>query len=235
MQRKYLLGCDPEGFLFDTKANRFIGAEGIIKGDKFSPYYLDTGMMQVDGLAAEFGIAPAATEDEFVYLIGRTLEVIRSTLPEGVELRFVPTADFDPEVMAAQSPENLELGCTPDFSAYTREPNPKPRAPRTMRSAGGHVHIGWTFGADPFEEGHYNECCDITKLLDKTLGQASLEWDSDQRRRKLYGAWGSFRPKPYGLEYRPLSCAWVQTEALQRRVYSLTVETLRRYDAGERA
>ena len=46
-------------------------------------------------------------------------------------------------------------------------------------------------------------------MLDMYLGLPSLIWDRDTKRRSLYGDFGAFRPKPYGLEYRVLSNAWL--------------------------
>jgi hypothetical protein len=46
-------------------------------------------------------------------------------------------------------------------------------------------------------------------MLDLRLAVPSLIWDKDKKRRLLYGKAGCFRPKPYGMEYRTLSNAWL--------------------------
>ena len=49
-------------------------------------------------------------------------------------------------------------------------------------------------------------------------------------RRELYGAPGSFRPKPYGMEYRPLSNAWLKNWDSVNTVYSITTRVLEKLD-----
>ena len=70
-------------------------------------------------------------------------------------------------------------------------------------------------------------CAAVAKELDKTLGVASLEWDTDQDRRSLYGKAGAFRPKPFGLEYRVLSNAWCRNDQRVGYVYELVRQALK--------
>jgi hypothetical protein len=42
----------------------------------------------------------------------------------------------------------------------------------------------------------------------------------------MYGAAGAFRPKPYGVEYRVLSNAWLQSEELMAWVYRTTTKAI---------
>ncbi len=37
-------------------------------------------------------------------------------------------------------------------------------------------------------------------------------YDKDTERRGMYGKAGAFRPKPYGVEYRTLSNAWLSND-----------------------
>jgi len=137
----------------------------------------------------------------------------------GCGLVTVPTAEFGAEYMAEQPEESLELGCEPDFNAYTGRENPRPNAKNTFRTASGHVHIGWTEGADPLDPAHFADCIAVVKQLDWSLGLMSKLWDSDEKRRTMYGDLGAFRPKPYGVEYRTMSNAWLTDDNLISYVF----------------
>jgi hypothetical protein len=49
----------------------------------------------------------------------------------------------------------------------------------------------------------------------------------------LYGAPGSFRPKSFGVEYRPLSNAWLNSPEIAQQVYAITLGVIRGIDSGE--
>jgi hypothetical protein len=58
--------------------------------------------------------------------------------------------------------------------------NPKPDANTTMRTASGHIHIGFKKDADVASEEHMIKCATLVKHLDLFLGIRSLEWDKDR-------------------------------------------------------
>lgn len=60
----------------------------------------------------------------------------------------------------------------------------------------------------------------MVKQLDSVLYPASLLWDSDDKRRTLYGKIGAFRPCSYGVEYRPLSNSYLSDKKIQRYVFN---------------
>jgi hypothetical protein len=62
----------------------------------------------------------------------------------------------------------------------------------------------------------------LAMQLDYHLGVAALSYDEDYERQSLYGAFGCFRPKPYGMEYRVLSNAWLRNEELISWVFNST-------------
>src|SRR6187402_1390312 len=120
---KILVGCDPEFFV--KKAGVFESAHGLIKGDKKNPQRVNRGAVQVDGMAFEFNIDPAASEDEFCININTVLAEMRLLVPTH-EFAMVPVATFTPEYMKTQPKEALELGCDPDYNAWSGDPNPRP-------------------------------------------------------------------------------------------------------------
>jgi len=231
---KLLYGADPELFVYNHVGSwdgEYVSAHDLIPGTKECPHPVQYGAIQVDGVAAEFNIWPAANCNDFV----RNILGVKDFLSREVKKKLPnadvfadPTARFSPRYFDALPPEVKTLGCTPDFDAYTGEENEPPFTSEPFRTGGGHLHIGWTQDVDPFDFKHFQLCRDLTKRLDEVVYEASLDWDEDEERRTLYGR-GCFRPKPYGLEYRPISNAWVSEEQLIERVFYLVDGTTRRF------
>ena len=215
-----LVGCDPEVFV--KKGGKFLSAFGLIKGDKKNPYHVRDGAVQVDGMALEFNIDPSINEREFVYKVESVLAQMKAMVPD-YEVVATPVAHFDKDYLKSQPEEALELGCDPDYNAWTGMANPRPDGDRPMRTASGHIHIGWTHGEVIVDALHVNRCHMVAKNLDFFLGLASLEYDQDKERREMYGKAGAIRYKPYGVEYRTLSNAWLRSKNLMAWAYRATI------------
>ena len=214
-----LVGCDPEVFV--KKNGVFRSAYGLIKGDKKNPQKVDRGAVQVDGMALEFNIDPAASEDEFCVNVDSVLAQMKAMVPE-YEVLAVPVAHFDPAYMKAQPKEALELGCDPDFNAWDNTAFQKPDAVRPMRTAAGHIHIGWTEGEDIRSPDHQHNANLVVKNMDFFVGLGSLMYDDDVERRSMYGRAGCCRYKSYGVEYRTPSNRWLASESLKRWIFRAT-------------
>jgi hypothetical protein len=218
------IGADPEFFV--RKFGKLLSAHGLIPGSKERPYLVNKGAVQVDGMALEFNIDPAESYSQFEENMSTVFGEIQKMIP-GYEIFVEPVADFGLDYIKAQPKEASDLGCSPDYNAYTKQANPRPDVNTPFRTASGHVHIGWTDEpVDISDEGHLEACRALTKTLDLYLGVPSLVWDTDDRRRSLYGAAGAFRPKPYGMEYRVLSNKWINTPHLRALVYGNTMEAI---------
>ena len=102
-----LVGCDPEVFV--KQAGVFKSAFNLIKGDKKHPQKVRNGAVQVDGMALEFNIDPAHSEDEFCYYVQDVLDTMTKMVPE-YEVVAVPVAHFDAGYMKLQPAAALELG-----------------------------------------------------------------------------------------------------------------------------
>lgn len=226
------IGADPE--LFVTQNGKFRSAHGMIPGTKEKPHPVNDGAVQVDGMALEYNINPASTADEFVKYNLSVMGQMKEMIPNGYEFAIVPSARFNGNHFRAQPEEAKELGCTPDFNAYTMLENDKPDNKTTMRTAAGHIHIGFINVDDAFSDEHMVRCATLVKQLDCYLGLPSLLFDRDKDRRKMYGAAGAFRPKPYGVEYRVLSNAWLLTEDRMRFVFNQTKRAVEDLIAGKR-
>lgn len=220
----FKIGADPEFFV--KRFGKLTSAYGLVPGTKEAPFKVPKGAVQVDGMALEFNIDPASTFAEFDTNMSNVLNAIIEMVP-GYEPFIEPVADFGAKYIAEQPKEAKELGCSPDFNAYTKAANPRPSADTPFRTASGHVHIGWTKDVDVNDRGHLDACYALTKALDVWLGIPSLAWDQDDRRRSLYGAAGAFRPKPYGMEYRVLSNKWIGDPILRKLVYHNTIEAIK--------
>lgn len=218
----FKFGADPELFIFD-KDDRPVPACGLIPGTKQYPFPVDKGAIQVDGTAAEFNIDAANTFEEFSGNIDIVLEQLRSFLPPGHTLKAVPFVRWDQAVFDAMPDDAKELGCSPDFNAWTGEQNNPPDRPetdKTLAVAAGHIHIGWTDEASPTDLQHIMNCRDLVKQLDWYVGSWSVKHDTDPTRRSMYGRAGACRYKPYGVEYRVLGNFWVLDPKMRLLVWN---------------
>lgn len=215
-----LIGADPEVFL--VKEGKPISAFGLIPGTKQTPSPVTLGAVQVDGMAAEFNISPAKNDTEFSATIYVVMKELKNLIPKDISLSIQAVAHFDPDYVENQPKEAKELGCDPDFNAYTLAANPRPEQHPTMRTAAGHIHLGWTTAVDPMSPKHFQMCAHMVRHLDGILGLFGVINDPDTERKKMYGKAGAFRPKSYGLEYRVLSNFWLATPALQRSIFKHT-------------
>lgn len=219
------VGCDPELFVQPKKpkANP-VSAWGLIPGTKYDPHKILDGMVQVDGCALEFGIDPARTAEEWFQRIKSVMGALETLVPQH-KILIQPTAQFDVEYWNRDVPEGAkELGCEPDFNAWTGRCNPKPDTSLipTLRTAAGHIHIGWCSGKDINDKNHIEDCRLVAKQMDYYVGIWSLLWDPDSQRRLLYGRAGAHRVKPYGVEYRVPSNMWLSHTCLIDWVYYST-------------
>lgn len=204
------IGADPE--FFCKRNGQHISAHDIVPGTKHKPHKIDRGAVQADGTAIEFNIDPATTSAEFVLNIETVLHGVRGMVPAELEFDYSPSIIYPREYFDKLPKFSKELGCDPDYNAYTGQRNAPPNGDpnNTMRTGAGHIHLGWTTGADPLDKSHMWDCCHLVKRFDEFFGSFERFWDKDNRRRQMYGAPGAFRPKSYGCEYRVLSNAWLK-------------------------
>jgi hypothetical protein len=230
MLEQITIGCDPEIFVASKSTGVVHSAHGLLNGDKYNPEIVDLGAIQIDGMALEFNILPATSLKEFLRNINTVMATLNKRIQDinpDLEFRITPVAHFTEPYMATVPYEAKKLGCEPDYNAYTGHMNKTPSSNTLMRTAAGHIHIGWTEGIDPHDnKAHFRDCQIITQQLDATLFALSPLWDDDKERRNLYGAKGAFRPKSYGVEYRVLSNRWIQSTKMQAWVYQATMRSL---------
>lgn len=235
----FTIGSDPEVFV--KRNGKGISAHGFIPGDKANPHKTSNGAVQVDGMALEFNTDPVPVGDfeAFNANVLKTIKDLSTFLKERAakdntvyNLCIEPVMDFDLEYIESQPEEAKELGCDPDFNAYTGEPNPMPKGDRPFRTGAGHIHIGW--GADiPVDNpDHLEICCNFIKTMDATVGMFMAFIDRDPRRRELYGKAGAFRPKSYGVEYRTPSNLWIRNRERRQVIHYLTNQAISYQKSG---
>ena len=231
---KIKIGADPELFVREKSSGRLVSAHDLLPGTKIKPHKVTYGAVQVDGVAAEFNIQPCQTAGDFYSVIQQVTGQLQSILGEKYELVTSPVGVFNPEYFKALPKEVTELGCNPDWNAWTGQVNPKPDGDSTtMRTASGHVHIGWTDDADVTSQSHFDDCRLVARQMDYYLGIASLLWDPDNRRRSMYGKAGCFRVKPYGAEYRTMSNMWLTSAPITKWVFNAAHRAMNMIIKGE--
>lgn len=231
----FSIGADPE--IFVKKNGKAISVhETGLPGTKKEPFKTEYGAVQQDGLAAEFNINPTSLNDfeGFNQNIIRTIADLREKTG-GCGLAIQPVMDFDPAYLKSLPDEVLELGCDPDYNAYTLAPNPRPDGEVSFRTAAGHIHVGW--GADiPVDNPEHMEiCANFVKMLDATVGMYMTFIDRDPRRRTLYGKAGAMRMKPYGVEYRTPSNLWIKNRDRRLLMHTLVKTAVNECTVGHSA
>ena len=210
------IGCDPEFLLRENGILR--ASQRRCPGTKKRPHALSVGMVHRDNVAVEIGVNPASTADELVFNIRKTMEEVRELIGLQYELCIESSALFPEEEL--NSSEAMRFGCEGDFDAWCIEQNftPSAHAAQGLRSAGGHVHIGYP---SPTTE----ENLIVGRAADIFIGLRSVQYDKDVLRRKLYGRASSIRHKPYGVEYRSPSNWWLATDEYIRLIFQWATES----------
>ena len=229
---KYMLGADPE--LFVGQNGVPVSAFGLIAGDKKNPQKVEGGAVQVDGMALEFNIDAVSNEADWMKNINGVLAILAAMVPQH-QLLPQPVAEFGLEYIRSQPEKAKELGCEPDWDAYTVAVNPRPNGELPFRSAAGHIHFGIpeAGGEAPVDDMDYiGWIAAKVRELDFYVGLPSLFYDNDTKRRELYGKAGAFRPKRYGMEYRTPSNQWLGSDNLKRWAYQASMYAMEQIDKG---
>lgn len=231
------LGADPEMFLWSNKLNRFWPVVGLIGGTKNLPLPItnEGHAIQEDNVMVEYCIPPSKTADEFVKHIVFTKEYINTLLEniripieneigdldiEDLELvtKCIASATFQYEDLISDQAQMF--GCESDYDVYTFDANKVNRINPYLRSAGGHIHLG-------YDNHNMDTTVKLIKAFDLFLGLQSVILDPDKERRSMYGKAGCYRIKPkYGFEYRTLSTFWTENEELMRWTYNQAMNAI---------
>jgi hypothetical protein len=213
-----LVGCDPEIFFQHKDTGIPMSIIGKLGGTKDKALQITNkghGVLE-DNCAAEFNIPPASTPKAFQESIDLCVNYLKQ---RAITFNAVlsPLASVEMPLEDLQDPAAWVFGCEPDYNAYTGKENPSPSCNNPqLRSAGGHVHVG--FKNNPTQE----ESCNLIRWMDLLMGVPSVIKDKDIKRRSLYGKAGACRFKSYGVEYRTLSNFWILSKKDTKWVYDTT-------------
>jgi len=206
------IGTDPE-FFVSSEGKIITSQEAGVDGTKEEPFNIgDNILVQRDNVALELSLDPAKNSNEFAESIFAAMKRVEEKY--GINLVCTPSHVFEEKDI--MFPEAYEFGCDPDFCAYTDDVNECPYTTDGLRSAGGHVHVGYT----PEPDSEFNVT--LAKAMDLNLALPMILFDKDKMRRKLYGKAGAFRHKPYGMEYRTLSNKWLESKEAMKWVFDNT-------------
>lgn len=222
----FKIGCDPEVFVRERATGRIISAHDLIPGSKKEPFKVTGGAVQPDGLAAEFNMNPVPIEDFKAFNEGvlGVMHQLKTMVGDKYQLVIEPSVQFDKDYYDSLPDSAKELGCEPDYCAYSDDPfkpNDRPNGDTGLRSAAGHIHFGWGADIPADHPDHINVCRSFIRQLDWYVGLAMTVMDTDSRRRELYGKAGAFRPKSYGVEYRTPSNVWLKAPSHRRTIHRL--------------
>lgn len=222
----FTVGADPEIFVTDGQLARSV--IGKIGGTKVAPMPLPIGdgfAVQEDNVALEFNIPPSSSKAEFVANLKKATGFLEDSVYNMYGWKFDKRSAISFALEELNDPRAFVFGCEPDYNAWTGRVNPRPRAEdKCLRSAGGHVHIGFD---NPAVDGRkLVRCCDLR------LGVPSVIMDEGQLRKQLYGKRGAYRPKSFGVEYRTLSNFWIFDDKLIEWVHNGVAKALEDALAG---
>jgi hypothetical protein len=218
---KFTIGTDPEFML--TREGKYKSAIGVVPGSKHKKHKIGNFYFYYDNVMAECTVPPSKSREEFVDTIRNALHAY-SKLVSPHKLLIQASQEFPKSEL--QSEEAMRIGCDREACAYALiEPDPPEDAFRagTLRSAGGHIHLGATIAQDPFG------CLFTIRMMDLFLGVPSIWLDKDitsKRRKELYGLAGRFRKPEHGAEYRASGNFWLASPRLVELIYDIGQFTL---------
>lgn len=235
---KFTIGADPEFFLKDTETRAFVSAHDKVPGTKHKPVKLPDGSaIQADGTAVEFNIEPAETAEEFSDKIFSAINEIRKIVPTRYEFCYQPYVTYSSPVWKEIPDSAKELGCDPDWSAISFSEGQQNTVvnPGQTRTGSGHIHLGWTKDqSTKHDTVHFKDAVLFAACLEKTFGSVLTKLDPLVGvRERYYGLPGSFRCKPYGMEYRRLSNAWLSDKKKHIFVAKAALQTAQQIAQGK--
>ena len=227
---RFAFGTDPEFILCDSygRPKSAIGVIGRGRGNRLES---EGNFFFYDNVLAECTVKPAFTAEEAVENVGISLKSM-SQIVAPYKITDKATAEFDDSEMGHK--EARESGCSPEFCAYGMKEVSNSKIKKlfknsNVRTAGGHVHIGFDAGDD------CEACLMAVRMLDLFLGVPSIVMDyrpGSRRRRRLYGSAGRYRQPDHGLEYRTLGNFWLSSPHLVRLVFDICSEVVRLVEEG---
>lgn len=206
-----LLGADPEFFVLDNDSC-VVNAFQYIKNSKKKPLKIGNLKFFYDNIALEANFPPANNAVDFTKAINNCIIEAKQIVKDS-KLSLQAYAVVDAQEL--KNSNSKEIGCEPDLDAYRFCYNKIPikhYQSTNERCVGGHIHIGG-YNTDLINDPFFKPI--FVYMLDLFLGVTSVLIDNSSdnyKRRKIYGKAGTYKSKPYGIEYRVLSPFWLHNE-----------------------
>ncbi|AUG88434.1 COOH.NH2 ligase [Vibrio phage Vp_R1] len=194
---------------------------GVLGYSKNSKMYIEGApfRFQEDNVLLEFDIDPASNFVTFNSYISKAIESAKEIASgHGMSIGKMCSHIYSEEELANFAQSAFVFGCDADYNVLTGRKNRIPRASAGLRSAGGHVHLGFDI-SDDFGDKFVETQMNVGIACDYFLGLHSIMEDSDKRRREIYGKAGAVRFKDYGIEYRTLSNYWIFSDEKRKAIY----------------
>jgi len=208
------IGTDFEVFLnkINSYTTRPVPAIGLFEGTKEKPHSIGNGIsILVDNVSLEANTPVHKSPYDMWKSIEHFNKYVRD---KGYNPLYFEAKNFFRDDL--KSKEAQEIGCEPDFNVYTQSVN-KHTLEGAMRYSGGHIHLDVKQTKDMSTQEWYEKCFNIVKLCDVFVEPVGRSTGGAQRRTK-YG-YGSFRIKPYGVEYRTIGNGWAKSLGAVKELY----------------
>jgi len=221
------LGSDPEIFL--EKGDGTLLPAFTFLPSKYEPLKTPEEGQNFywDGFQAEFNILPNVEINECLKSVRFGLKALLKAAQASdptARLSLKTVVETPLEMLRELPPEFVEFGCMPSYNLYGIAGMGLDGINCPHRFAGGHIHFGISKS-----DRAMNAIPDIVRALDAVLGVACVSlfenFDNPVRRR-YYGLAGEHRLPPHGLEYRPLSDAWLFNPKLAGLVLDIARKVL---------
>lgn len=204
------VGADPEFWLYSYEASTspVIPSIGRVKGTKENPFNLGDGYFtHEDNVAIELGV-PVSNGSSLGHIVQEGKKrIMDEFFNSNYDLYIKPVAKFTTEQL--DNTQARSFGCEPDYDAYTNgkmRTVPSEILKGLRRYAGGHIHIGGNFNCPPFVSALFADI--FISVCGQSMWPNPRTNNAAWARGEYYGRAGTFRPKPYGIEYRTPSNWW---------------------------
>lgn len=214
MRNVITVGADPEVFVKDIATGEIQSSWGVVKGSKRNPFKTAHGFVHRDNVLAEMNVTPATSSMEFVNNVEAVLMDLEEMLgSHGKKGEIISSNLMD--IKYLDHYEAARFGCNANINCWDIDRPHKPNAESagTLRTASGHIHLGFAHGG-AVDQIRAAQACELF------VGLPSIAFDDDKLRRTLYGLAGSFRPKEYGIEYTVPSNFWLTSRGRMRWIYN---------------
>jgi len=208
------VGTDYELFVRKLSNDVIVSAIPLVETNKEGRISLRTCDIHHDNVLVEVNTVPATSPGDFYNSIKNSLDDLGEFLHKTGHTYVIKDSYFMPEEQLRHV-DALEFGCVEDTNVITQTNNKAPSAwiAKNQRTAGGHVHVSYTFK-------NRKEYVGMAILLSTALSLGTTIMGDSKERRNIYGKAHSVRFKEYGVEVRSPSNIWLSNDSWISWVWS---------------